>query len=56
MIQLDRETFAPERFAGPFVAVWMAVLLIPFFLFMPDGIKGGQQHDVETGCGGRLPR
>jgi UMF1 family MFS transporter len=42
VIQLDRETFAPERFAGPFVAVWMAVLLIPFFLFMPDGIKGGR--------------
>jgi UMF1 family MFS transporter len=42
VIQLDRETFAPERFAGPFVAIWMAVLLIPFFLFMPDGIKGGR--------------
>jgi UMF1 family MFS transporter len=42
VIKLDRETFAPERFSGPFVAVWMAVLLVPFFLFMPDGAKGGK--------------
>ena len=42
LIPLDRESFAPERFSGPFVAVWMAVLLIPFFVFMPDGVKGGQ--------------
>ncbi|MDP3459281.1 MAG: MFS transporter [Hyphomonas sp.] len=41
LIALDRETHAPQRFAGPFVAVWMIVLIIPFFLFMPDGAPGG---------------
>ncbi len=41
LIPLDRETHAPQRFAGPFVAVWMVVLIIPFFLFMPDGAPGG---------------
>jgi UMF1 family MFS transporter len=42
IIPLDRATHEPQRFSGPFVAVWMAVLLIPFFLFMPDGVKGGK--------------
>ena len=41
LIALDRAAHEPERFAGPFVAVWMAFLLIPFFVFMPDGVKGG---------------
>ena len=41
VIPLDKATHEPERFAGPFVAVWMAILLIPFFIFMPDGGKGG---------------
>lgn len=41
LIALDRETNAPQRFAGPFVAVWMILLIIPFFLFMPDGAPGG---------------
>lgn len=41
VIPLDRAAHEPERFAGPFVAVWIAVLLIPFFVFMPDGAKGG---------------
>jgi MFS transporter, UMF1 family len=42
IIPLDRAAHEPQRFSGPFVAVWMAVLLIPFFLFMPDGVKGGK--------------
>jgi UMF1 family MFS transporter len=41
LIALDRESHAPERFAGPFVAVWMSLLVIPFFMFMPDGAPGG---------------
>lgn len=41
LIELDRATHAPQRFAGPFIAVWMLLLIIPFFLFMPDGLPGG---------------
>ncbi len=41
LIALDRETNAPQRFSGPFVAVWMLLLVIPFFMFMPDGAPGG---------------
>jgi len=41
LIPLDRATHEPQRFAGPFVAVWMTLLLIPFFVFMPDGLSRG---------------
>ncbi len=41
IIHLDREAHAPQRFAGPFVAVWMTLLIIPFFVFMPDGLSKG---------------
>jgi MFS transporter, UMF1 family len=31
-----------ERFTGPYTGIWMAIFVIPFFLFMPDGaIAGG---------------
>jgi UMF1 family MFS transporter len=29
--------FLLQRGAGPFVAIWMLALVLPFFLFMPDG-------------------
>lgn len=33
---LDREAFEHQRITGPLVAVWLAIFIIPFFLFMPD--------------------
>ena len=33
---LDKEAYEHRRIAGPFIAVWLAVFIIPFFLFMPD--------------------
>lgn len=33
---LDRAEFEHQRITGPLVAVWLAVFIIPFFLFMPD--------------------
>ncbi len=30
-----------QRGAGPFVAVWLVVFVVPFFLFMPDGKPAG---------------
>ncbi|MEZ6010628.1 MAG: MFS transporter [Hyphomonas sp.] len=41
VIALDRAAHEPERFSGPFVGIWIVIFLIPFFLFMPDGAKGG---------------
>ncbi|WP_321488349.1 MFS transporter [uncultured Hyphomonas sp.] len=41
LIPLDQSQQEPQRFAGPFVAIWMAVLMIPFFLFMPEGLSKG---------------
>lgn len=39
---INQEAYEPQRLAGPFVAVWMAILLIPFFLFAADGSDIGQ--------------
>ncbi|MEO1028889.1 MAG: MFS transporter [Pseudomonadota bacterium] len=33
---LDRDTYEHQRITGPLVAVWLAVFIVPFFLFMPD--------------------
>lgn len=30
-----------QRFTGPLTGVWMAIFVIPFFLYMPDGSKPG---------------
>jgi len=41
VLDLDRAAHEPQRFAGPFIAVWMVLLIIPFFHYMPDGTKFG---------------
>ncbi len=33
---LDRSEFEHQRITGPLVGVWLAIFIIPFFLFMPD--------------------
>ncbi|HEX5008298.1 MAG TPA: MFS transporter, partial [Hyphomonadaceae bacterium] len=35
------EGFALQRSAGPFVAIFLAVFVIPFFIYMPDGAPPG---------------
>lgn len=42
MFGLSAEAHEPQRLSGPFVAVWMAALMAPFFLFMPDNLSTGQ--------------
>jgi len=37
---LSRETFENQRITGPLVGLWLAVFIIPFFLFMSD-VKPG---------------
>lgn len=48
LLPLDREAHEPQRFAGPFIAVWMAVLIIPFFLYMPDNLATGKSWKSST--------
>lgn len=36
----DTSAYEHQRFAGPFAAMWLAALILPFFLFMPDGHPG----------------
>jgi len=36
LLGFDAASFAGERFAGPFTAMWYLVFIIPLFLFTPD--------------------
>jgi MFS transporter, UMF1 family len=36
-----RADFVVERIVGPFAALWLAVFVIPFFIWMPDGAPEG---------------
>ncbi|MEM9738475.1 MAG: MFS transporter [Pseudomonadota bacterium] len=38
---LDKASAEHIRIVGPFIAVWLAVFIIPFFLFMPDSAGTG---------------
>jgi UMF1 family MFS transporter len=36
LLHLDAATHQGDRITGPFAAVWFAIFIIPFFLFVPD--------------------
>ncbi|MFN0219371.1 MAG: MFS transporter [Hyphomicrobium sp.] len=36
LLKLDAATRESDRITGPFAAVWFAIFIIPFFLFVPD--------------------
>ena len=36
LLTLDGATHQSDRITGPFAAVWFAIFIIPFFLFVPD--------------------
>jgi MFS transporter, UMF1 family len=38
---VSRELYHLERAVGPFSALWLALFVIPFFVFMPDGAPPG---------------
>jgi UMF1 family MFS transporter len=35
---LDKASFEPERLTGPLSAAWLAVFVLPLFLWTPDGV------------------
>lgn len=39
LIKLDTGTREGDRLVGPFAALWFAIFMIPFFLFVPDTHK-----------------
>ena len=39
ILGLDPAMREGDRFSGPFSALWFAVLVLPFFLFTPDGAR-----------------
>ncbi|WP_439816323.1 MFS transporter [Zavarzinia sp. CC-PAN008] len=38
---LDKASHEPDRFAGPFTALWVIVFLVPLFLWTPDAPHSG---------------
>jgi UMF1 family MFS transporter len=36
LLNLDVATHQADRITGPFAAIWFAIFIIPFFLFVPD--------------------
>jgi UMF1 family MFS transporter len=41
LIALDTASREGDRLVGPFAAIWYALFMIPFFLFVPDKRTGG---------------
>lgn len=44
LLTLDAATHQSDRITGPFAAVWFAIFIIPFFLFVPDRHRSATTH------------
>ena len=51
---IDPAKHEPERLAGPITALWMLLLAIPLFLFVPDRAQRGLRWRSVIG-GASLP-
>jgi UMF1 family MFS transporter len=49
---LDPQTYTVERLVGPASAVWLAIFVIPMFLFTPDGGQPRRMTLLEAARGG----
>jgi UMF1 family MFS transporter len=49
---LDPQTYTVERLVGPASAVWLAIFVIPMFLFTPDGNQPRRLSLAEAAKGG----
>ncbi|HYD15516.1 MAG TPA: MFS transporter [Hyphomicrobium sp.] len=43
LVALDATAREGDRLVGPFAAIWYALFVIPFFLFVPDHRPGGER-------------
>ncbi|MEL6957496.1 MAG: MFS transporter [Pseudomonadota bacterium] len=49
---LDAEQMEGTRFVGPFIALWFAIFMVPFFLFVRDDpMAGGKPTDLRSVAG-----
>jgi UMF1 family MFS transporter len=44
LLQLDGAAHQGDRITGPFAAIWFAIFIIPFFLFVPDRHRASTAH------------
>jgi UMF1 family MFS transporter len=48
LLHLDGVTHQGDRITGPFAAIWFAVFIIPFFLFVPDRHRASAAHSEHS--------
>jgi UMF1 family MFS transporter len=48
LLTLDGATHQSDRITGPFAAIWFAIFIIPFFLFVPDKRAGHQAQPARS--------
>ncbi|MBN9247625.1 MAG: MFS transporter [Hyphomicrobium sp.] len=48
LLTLDGVTHESDRITGPFAAIWFAIFIIPFFLFVPDRRRAASAHPERT--------
>lgn len=44
LLKLDGAAHQGDRITGPFAAIWFAIFIIPFFLFVPDRHRAATTH------------
>lgn len=53
LLHVDEVSREGDRLVGPFVALWLVLFLLPFFLFVPDKVRGA--HGADTDHASTLP-
>jgi UMF1 family MFS transporter len=54
LLTLDAAAHQSDRITGPFAAVWFAIFIIPFFLFVPDRRSSGIRAHPERSARAEL--
>jgi UMF1 family MFS transporter len=54
LLSLDAMTHESDRITGPFAAVWFAIFIIPFFLFVPDRARATKIAHAERSATAEL--
>ncbi|MFA5957570.1 MFS transporter [Hyphomicrobium sp.] len=48
LLTLDTATHQGDRITGPFAAIWFAIFIVPFFLFVPDRRRAATGHPARS--------
>ncbi|MET0432121.1 MAG: MFS transporter [Hyphomicrobium sp.] len=48
LLALDGAAHQGDRITGPFAAIWFAIFIIPFFVFVPDRHRAATEHPARS--------